>query len=202
MKYRILLALLLLFSLAGCGKSPQLPRLVPDATLLAFGDSLTFGTGAAPSESYPAVLAGLIQRQVINAGVPGETTADGRERLPGTLDQVQPALLILCIGGNDFLRKRPEAETIANLRAMLDEARARQLPVLLVATPRPGLGLSVPPFYADLAKQYALTLEAESLAEILSTRSLKSDWIHPNAAGYRQLAGAIADRLNKAGALP
>ena len=85
---------------------------------------------------------------------------------------------------------------------MLDEARARQLPVLLVATPRPGLGLSVPPFYADLAKQYALTLEAESLAEILSTRSLKSDWIHPNAAGYRQLAGAIADRLNKAGALP
>lgn len=202
MKYRILLALLLLFSLAGCGKSPRLPRLAPDATLLAFGDSLTFGTGAPPSESYPAVLAGLIHRQVVNAGVPGETTADGRERLPGTLDQIQPALLILCIGGNDFLRKRPEAETIANLRAMLDEARARQLPVLLVATPRPGLGLSVPPFYADLAKQYALTLEAESLAEILSTRSLKSDWIHPNAAGYRQLAEAIADRLNKAGALP
>ena len=104
--------------------------------------------------------------------------------------------------GNDFLRKRPEAETIANLRAMLDEARARKLPVLLIATPRPGLGLSVPPFYANLAREYALTLEAESLAEILSSRSLKSDWIHPNAAGYRQLAGAIADRLNKAGALP
>lgn len=202
MKYRILLALWLLFSLAGCGKPPELPRLAPNATLLAFGDSLTFGTGAAPSESYPTILSGLIHRQVVNAGVPGETTADGKERLPGTLDEVQPALLILCMGGNDFLRKRPEAETIANLRAMLDEARARKLPVLLIATPRPGLGLSVPPFYANLAREYALTLEAESLAEILSSRSLKSDWIHPNAAGYRQLAGAIADRLNKAGALP
>lgn len=201
MKYRILLILLSIFSLAGCTNSPSLPRLAPDATILAFGDSLTYGTGASASESYPAVLAALIHRKVLNAGEPGATTSEGRERLADELDATQPALLILCMGGNDFLRKHAESETIANLRVMLDEARTRQLPVLLVATPRPGLGLSVPTFYADLAKEYKVALEAESLEDILSARSLKSDLIHPNAAGYRQLAEAIAQALKKAGAI-
>lgn len=201
MKYRILLALLLIFSLAGCGKTPQILRLTPDATILAFGDSLTHGTGATPSESYPAVLSNQIGYKVINAGIPGETTADGRARFADTLEETRPALLILCMGGNDFLRKRPEAETIANLRAMLDAARQRQLPVLLVATPRPGLGLKVPEFYSALAKEYGIPLEAESLEEILSDRALKSDLIHPNAAGYRQFAQAIASKLKQAGAI-
>ncbi len=201
MKLRILLALLLFFSLAGCGKSPRLPPLASDATILAFGDSLTFGTGAGPAESYPAVLAILTKRTVINAGEPGETTRDGRERLADEIDASQPALLILCMGGNDFLRKLPESGTVANLRAMLDEARSRNLPVLLVATPRPGLGLSVPAFYADLAREYAIPLEDESLEDILSERDLKSDLIHPNATGYRKLAEAIAAKLKSAGAL-
>lgn len=201
MKYRILLVLLLLFSLAGCGKSPQIPRLAPDATILAFGDSLTYGTGAAASENYPAVLASLTGHKLVNAGVPGETTADGRARLADVLDETKPALLILCMGGNDFLRKLPEAETIANLRAMLDTARQRQLPILLIATPRPGLGLKVPDFYSALAKEYGIVLEAESLEDILSDRALKSDLVHPNAAGYRQFAQAIANKLKQTGAI-
>jgi len=201
MKYRILLVLLLLFSLAGCGKPPQIPRLAPDATILAFGDSLTYGTGAAAAENYPAVLANLTGYKLVNAGVPGETTADGRARFADVLDETKPALLILCMGGNDFLRKLPEAETIANLRAMLDAARQRQLPVLLIATPRPGLGLKVPDFYSALAKEYGIALEAESLEEILSDRALKSDLVHPNAAGYRQFAQAIASKLKKSGAI-
>ncbi len=201
MKTRILLILLILISLAGCEKSPTLPRLSPQARLLAFGDSLTYGTGADASESYPSILATLIRRSVVNAGVPGETTADGRVRLDEELDATQPALLILCMGGNDFLRRLAEAETIANLRAMLDLAKSRGIPVLLVATPRPGLGLSVPKFYAELAKEYAIPLETESLEDILSNHSLKSDLIHPNAMGYRQFAQAIANALEKAGAL-
>ena len=202
MKYRILLALLFCIAvLAGCAKTPKLTPLAPDATILAFGDSLTFGTGAQPTENYPAVLATLTARQVINAGVPGETSADGRERLEQTLTESRPALLILCMGGNDFLRKVPEAETVENLRAMLELAKSRQIPTLLVATPRPGLGIAVPAFYAELAKQYAIPLEAKALEEILSSRDLKSDLIHPNASGYRQLAETIAKSLKTAGAI-
>ncbi|MBS1155052.1 MAG: lipolytic protein family [Proteobacteria bacterium] len=202
MTYRILLALLLCIAgLAGCAKTPKLAPLAANATILAFGDSLTYGTGAQPAENYPAVLATLTARQVINAGVPGETSADGRERLDQTLNESRPALLILCMGGNDFLRKVPEAETVENLRAMLELAKSRRIPTLLIATPRPGLGIAVPAFYAELAKQYAIPLEAKSLEEILASRDLKSDLIHPNATGYRQLAEAVAEVLKQAGAL-
>lgn len=202
MKYRILLALLIFIAgLAGCTKSPKLAFLAPNATILAFGDSLTFGTGAQPAESYPAILATLTGRQVINAGVPGETSADGRDRLDQAFNESRPALLILCMGGNDFLRKVPEAETVENLRAMLELAKSRQIPALLIATPRPGLGIAVPAFYAELAKQYAVPLETEALESILSKNSLKSDLIHPNASGYRQLAEVIAKALKQAGAL-
>lgn len=201
MFYRILLILLLSLSLAGCGKSPKLPALPPEATLLAFGDSLTYGTGASPAESYPAILATLIKRPIINAGVPGETTTDGLRRLEDELDGAKPDLLILCLGGNDFLRKQPENITIDNLRAMLVQARSRNIPVLLVATPRPGLGLSTPAFYSELAKEFGIPLEAESLEEILSDSTLKSDLIHPNAQGYRKLAEALAALLDQAGAI-
>ncbi|PHV12496.1 arylesterase [Chitinimonas sp. BJB300] len=194
----ILIALLLLF---GCGKQPKLNRLANDATILAFGDSLTFGTGATPETSYPTMLASLIARPVINAGVPGNTTADGLTRFAATLDATPPRLVILCLGGNDFLQRKPQEETIANLRAMLDEAKRRNLPVLLVATPKLALGLKVPDFYAELAKEYQLPLESESLVRILADNKLKSDPIHPNAEGYRQLAEALAERLRKAGAV-
>lgn len=200
---RHLCLLLLISLLAACGQQATLPRLADGATILAFGDSITYGTGATPDESYPAQLAKLSGRVVINAGVPGNTSADGLARLADTLDEQEskPALLILGLGGNDFLRRLPEAETVANLRAMLDEAKRRQLPVLLLATPKPGLGLKVPDFYQELAKEYAIPLEDEALADILADNQSKSDLIHPNAAGYQQLAAAVAEALRDAGAL-
>ncbi|MDR3412781.1 MAG: GDSL-type esterase/lipase family protein [Formivibrio sp.] len=202
MKYRILLVLLLsIAGLVGCAKTPKLAQLPPEASILAFGDSLTFGTGAQPAESYPAVLAVLTGHPVVNAGIPGQTSAEGRERLAQTLNDTHPALLILCMGGNDFLQKFPEKQTVANLRAMIELTQSQQVPILLIATPRPGLGISIPDFYASLAKQYAIPLEAKALEDILSKRALKSDLVHPNATGYRQLAEAIDLVLKKAGAL-
>ena len=96
---RPLLILALTLTLSGCGAPvPKLPKLGPTDVVLAFGDSLTYGTGAGESESYPVVLSQLIGRQVVAAGFPGEVTAGGLERLPDVLDEVKPRILLLCIG--------------------------------------------------------------------------------------------------------
>lgn len=194
--------LLFAFALAGCGgSSPKLSRLPADAVVLAFGDSLTFGTGAQPEASYPAALEKLIERKVWSAGVPGEVSAAGLARLPSALDYFQPRLLILCHGGNDFLRKLGDAQAAENLRAMIRLARQRGIEVVLVAVPKPGLFPSPPDFYAGIAKEFGLPYEDAALKSILRDNELKSDIAHPNAKGYARLAEAIAALLKKSGAV-
>lgn len=195
----VVAALILL--LTACSAPPTLPRLPAGAVVLAFGDSLTYGTGADSGQSYPAVLTTLASRHVINAGVPGEVSAEGLVRLPALLDEHRPQLLILCHGGNDLLRKHAEPELARNLRAMVEAARARGIVVVLVGVPAPGLLLSVPELYAALAKEQQLPYEAEALRTILGDRALKSDPVHPNAEGYRQFAQRLHALLRAAGAL-
>ena len=192
---------LVLVALGGCGKSPRLQPLAPDAVVLAFGDSLTYGTGADERESYPAQLALLIGRKVARAGVPGEISADGLSRLPEALEEHQPRLLILCHGGNDFLRRLSKQQVAANVRAMIRLARERGIDVVLVGTPEPGLGVSTPEFYAEIAKELRLPYEDGVIGQILRDASLKSDPIHPNAKGYRLIAERLATLLKKAGAV-
>lgn len=200
---RALFAVVLL-SAAGCDFGESTPRLQPLSSaevVLAFGDSLTYGTGATAETSYPAVLSTLIDRHVIRSGVPGEVTDAGRRRLPSVIRRHQPALVILCHGGNDILRRVPEATAEENLRAMILQAQAAGAEVLLIGVPKPGIFLSDAPVYKRLADEFGLPYLEESLADILSSSSLKSDTIHPNAAGYRQLAEEIADLLRRAGAV-
>ena len=193
--------LLLAALLAGCGKGPQVPALGNNDVVLAFGDSLTFGTGASPAESYPAQLQSLIGRKVVNAGVPGEISADGLSRLPEVLEEVQPRLLLLCHGGNDFLRKQSETAAAANVRAMIRLARDKGIGVVLIATPKPGLTISSPDFYADIAKEFAIPFNDDALKSILRDNALKSDLVHPNAKGYAQIAQVLDKLLRKAGAI-
>ncbi len=198
-----LLALAWVFVLlAACGqKVPPLPRLTPGDVVVAFGDSLTYGTGANQDESYPAVLGSLIGRKVVSEGVPGEVTAQGLERLPDVLDRDQPKLVILCMGGNDMIRKIDDRTIASNLRVMIKEMRDRGIAVVLVGVPRPTLLGSPPEFYRDIAREFGIPYESRVVKDVLYERDLKSDPIHPNAKGYRRMAEAVAELLRKAGAI-
>jgi lysophospholipase L1-like esterase len=188
--WSLLLAALLVVS--GCSDQPKISRLAPDAVVLAFGDSLTYGKGAPREASYPAVLARKLERQVINAGISGEVSAAGLQRLPELLETHQPALVILCHGGNDFLRRLEKAALKENLRRMILLAREAGADVVLVGVPKFGLLPSPAPLYEELATELELPYEEKILRDILTERSLKSDQIHPNAEGYRLMAKAIA----------
>ena len=188
--------------LAGCGgRTARLSPLPADAAILAFGDSLTFGTGAQPETSYPAVLEKLVGRKVWSAGIPGEVSAAGLARLPSALDYYQPKLLILCHGGNDFLRKLGEQQAAGNLRAMIRLAQQRGIDVVLIGVPKPGLFPSPPDFYANIAKEFGLPYEDAALKTVLRDNELKSDIAHPNAKGYARMAEAVAALLKKSGAV-
>ncbi len=195
-----MLTALLVLALPACGP-PELPRLAPDARLLAFGDSLTHGVGAAADQSYPAVLADRIGREVVRSGVPGERAAAGRERLPGVLDRVEPDLVVLCHGGNDILDGRDPAAIRGDLEAMVHAIQDRGIPVMLIGVPaQSGLGATAALYY-DVAEATGVPLEDEALETIIGDASLKSDPVHPNAAGYRELARAVHRLLIESGAV-
>jgi len=199
--WRLALFWVAALALGGCGDAPKLARLAPDAVVLAFGDSLTYGTGAAEADSYPAQLERLIQRKVVRAGVPGEVSAQALARLPSALEEHQPKLLVLCIGGNDFLRNLGQAEVAANVRRMIAMAKQKGSDVLLLGTPEKGLFVSPPKFYAQIAKELGIPYEGKVIGEILRNAELKSDHIHPNARGYRLMAERVAELLKQSGAL-
>jgi len=193
--------MLLVALLVACSSQPQLPRLAPDATILAFGDSLTYGSGVSKNQSYPALLARLTGMKVVNAGVPGEVTSAGLARLPDVLDEVQPQLLILCHGGNDMLRKQGMNAAADNLRIMIRLAQQQGVPVILMAVPRPGVFLTPPDFYEEIAEEMQVPIESDVLADVLSDRSLKSDTIHPNREGYNRMAQALFQLMKARGAI-
>ncbi len=196
-------ALTVLLWLAACDSGPpQLAKLPSEGVVLAFGDSLTHGSGARAEASYPAVLQELIGRRVVRAGVPGEVTARGLARLPRVLRDSAPDLLVLIHGGNDLLQRKSPKRIAANLRAMVQMARERGVAVVLIGVPNLGLILGRSAgFYEDLAEELELPYDGETLPAILIQSNLKSDAIHPNAQGYRKLAEAVADLLRRSGAI-
>lgn len=187
--------LCLLVSCAGCGGHPKIRKLSASSVVLAFGDSLTSGTGASRDESYPSVLAARIGCRVINAGESGETTTVGLRRLPGVLEEERPDLVILCHGGNDLLRGEDPAITIANLNAMIAMVKTTGADVILIAVPRPALRLKPASFYREIASGQDIPLLEDNLSKILSSPALTSDPAHPNAAGYQNLAESIESCL-------
>jgi acyl-CoA thioesterase-1 len=202
MRWWRLCMIAVLLAVAGCGeKTPRLAKLAASDVIVAFGDSLTHGTGAAEQESYPAVLSQLIGRPVVRAGVPGEVTAQGLRRLPEVIAEHQPGLVIVCLGGNDMLRKVNASEIRSNLRAILKILRDEGIAAVLVGVPQPALITSAPEFYAELAKEFGVPYEGRIVTSVLYAPDMKSDPIHPNANGYRRMAEAIAQLLRRSGAI-
>lgn len=194
--------LVLLCSVLACSqKEAKLSQLPPGAVVLAFGDSLTFGTGAPAGQSYPDVLEKLIKIKVINSGVPGETSEQGMARLPQVLAGSRPNLVILCHGGNDILRKLDPEKTAANLAEMIRAARKQRAEVVLIGVPKPGLFPETAGFYRTVARKMDVPVEEEVVLGILKDGALKSDHIHPNAAGYARMASAVEKLLKKSGAV-
>ena len=198
---RYFIALFAVFLLAACDRAPTLPKLNSHDVIVAFGDSLTHGTGAASDTAYPAVLAMLTGHTVINAGVPGDTTSSGLQRLPAVLAEHKPRLVLLCLGGNDMLKQQPAAATENNLRLLVQTIRASGADVVLIGVPEPRLFGGAPDFYGRVAEEMQLPLERDIFNDVLKDNRLRSDPIHANAAGYRRVAERMAEFLRKAGAL-
>ena len=199
---------LLLVTLAGCARDKKTAQPVPPgSTVLALGDSLTFGTGASAETSYPTVLAGLTGWNVVNAGVSGDTSAQALARLPALLAEHQPKLVIVSIGGNDFLRKLPESDTRAHVHAICKQSLDAGAQVLLVAVPRATVAAALGQMtdhalYAEVAEDLKIPLQREAWGEVLAQPDLRADAVHANARGYAQFARSVQSTAAAIGLLP
>ncbi len=198
---KFLLIALIACSLAACSDEAKLQALDNDATILAFGDSLTYGTGTSPDKAYPTVLEVLIERKVINAGIPGEISRNGLTRLPGLIEKHHPDLIIICHGANDILRKLDLEKTRHNIQQMIELATENNAGVVLIAVPEFSLFLAAAPMYQVLAEKNQIPLANDILGDIIGNNSLKSDNVHPNARGYQRLAENIRSLLRNSGAI-
>ena len=201
---RIIVCALALIVLA-CGGGKKLPPIPAGATVLILGNSLSYGSGADKGQDYPTLLAESTGWIVINAGVPGDTSAQGLARLPGLLEEHQPAVLMVELGGNDFLKKVTERETTANLKTIIQMAQSKGITTLLIAIPdyQPVKaafgGLEDHTLYAALAEEMEVPLIEDVFSSVLSNNSLKADYIHPNAKGYIQVKKNLKESLSEFG---
>ena len=163
--------------------------------IICLGDSLTEGVGAGSGEDYPSVLSREIGAAVINAGQRGDTIDQALARLSDAVLSKNPRLVIVFLGGNDFLRQRPRTESRRNLAEIVRRVQAQGAMVVIAGMK---LGLFTDEFaaiYEDTAKELGALYIPQVTKGILSDANLKSDPIHPNGAGYRLIAERIAAKI-------
>ena len=147
------------------------------------------------------MLANLTGRSVINAGVSGETTAQGLLRLSTVLEQTTAKLIILIEGGNDILRNQSLSQSKQNLAQMIELAQSHGLEVVLIGVPEKKLFSNAAPMYTELAAQYNLVFDGKLIATLIRQAKYKSDSVHFNQAGYQAMAQEIVALLEEHGAL-
>jgi len=197
---RTYLVFCLALILNGCGSS-NLDPLEAGDVILAFGDSLTAGVGVNKKNSYPTVLANLTGLEVINAGISGETTAEGLLRLPQAIEEYSPSLMILLEGGNDILRNADDNQIKNNLEKMIQIAQHEGIQVVLIGVPEKSLFSNSAALYSELAEEYDLVFDSSLIGGLMRSPSKKSDAVHFNKQGYSFMAQEIHVLLSENGAI-
>lgn len=177
--------------------------LLANSTVVALGDSLTYGYGASADNNYPSALSKMTGWSVINAGVNGNTSADVLARIDKVI-ALNPDLVIFGVGGNDVLRRVQSGTTAANITATVQRLKAANIEVILVAEPYFSASAlfgraSDNPIYKQIAKSENVALYSKRWSEVISNDRLKSDQIHPNAAGYQYFAEGLYEYLQDEG---
>ena len=182
--------------LIGCSKAPEVKNLDSrGGSIICLGDSLTSGVGAEPGQDYPSLLSGYLNRKVINAGVSGDTTRDALKRIKKDVMEQNPQMVIIILGGNDFLQKLPKEETFQNLEKIVDLVQSGGAAVTLAEVKT---GLLNNPYlsgFRNLARQKKTLLIPNILKGIVGNPDLMSDTIHPNARGYAVMAKRIYETI-------
>ena len=204
--FAILLIALIALSIAACGGKGKERPLPAGSVVVALGDSITQGVGASEQSAWPALLARLSGWQVLNAGVSSDTSAQALARLPVLLQEHKPALVIVSIGGNDFLRRQPASATRANIAAILRTAKESGSRVVPIGVPKLTSGAALGIFsdhelYEELAKEHGVPLLSDAWGDVMKQSRLMSDQIHPNAAGYAEFTASLEKFLRKQGFL-
>ena len=184
-------AFVLCLTLTGC--LPLQTKNIDSAgtDIICFGDSLTFGYGVEPGQDYPTKLSQLLNRPVINAGVDGDTTVDAVKRLEKEVMEKDPLLVIVELGGNDFLKKVPMEDTRSNIDYIVKRIQAKGAMVAVVDVSAGMLLREYHGLYSDLAKQNNAIFIPQILSGIITDSRLKSDFLHPNANGYAVIAQRV-----------
>lgn len=176
-----------------------------NAKVLAFGDSITLGYGVGAQESYPYVLSELSDWQVINAGIVGEMAETANNRIDAAMVQHQPKLVLIELGGNDFLNNVEDSAVKENLRRIIRRVKRHNAIPVLIAIPALSSSMTVTtniedsPIYADLAREEEINVVPDVFSMLLRTPRYKKDLVHPNGEGYRVLGEAIYLQLHGMG---
>ena len=190
----IVLALCALLTAAYWWTASSVPRAAKPTsgrTIVAFGDSLVEGRGATPGRDFVSVLARRLGAKIVNAGRSGDTTAAALARLDSDVLARDPKVVIVLLGGNDFLRRVPVEQTFANLQKIVDRIRRRGAAVILVGV---SVGLLSDPYaseYTAVARRNAAGLVPDILDGIMGNNELMADSIHPNDRGHAIMAERI-----------
>jgi acyl-CoA thioesterase I len=205
---KITLLFIALCLLVACRHHHSSQNLIPaGGSVVVLGDSLSYGIGAEPNQSYPSLLEKTTGWHIINAGIPGDTSAQGLERLDPLLAAHHPRLLIVELGGNDMLHQAPAGEIEATLKTILAQAKQQGVPTVLVAIPKPSVydaafgDLADHPLYEKVSKETGTPLIANVFSKVLSKGALKADQLHPNAKGYEIVAAEMQEALKDEGFL-
>ena len=189
-------ALVLIVSACGGGQFDNIRNVASAGeTIICVGDSLTQGVGAEPGEEYPTILSRLLGIRVLNAGHRGDTTARALERIHDSMVNKNPRLVILLLGGNDFLRRVPTRETRQNLKEIVRQIQAHGAMVAIAGIKLGFFTDEYGAIFEETAAEFGAIYIPNVMKGIFNDAKLRSDQIHPNSAGYRLIAERVAEKI-------